>query len=299
MSLPVHGRFPFSPITNRKDYSWPDGKRLAMFVALNIESFGFGLEPGPAFGAALPMPDQKNWSWREYGNRVGLWRLLSLFDEFSMPAAHLVNSVMYQTHPEVFPALRARGDEIVGHGRTNSEKQGILPEESERNLVNEATAEFARNEKTRPTGWMSPHMMQSHCTPELLAGAGYKYMMDWPCDDQPFWVNTKSGKLLHVPYPLETNDFGPTLTLHHDPVQFTDTVFRQFEEMSEQCVHQPLVFSISLHTMIFGQPHRLRALRQLFRSIFSHQNFSRVWLTRPGEIAKYCASLPAGVVPDC
>jgi peptidoglycan/xylan/chitin deacetylase (PgdA/CDA1 family) len=297
MALPTHGRFEYSPLPQRPDYSWPGNKRLAMYVALNIETFGFGMEVGPVLGNALPMPDQRAYSWREYGNRIGFWRLLELFDELKLPAAHLVNSYLYDTHPAIIEAIRKRGDELVGHGRTNSEKPGILKEADEKNLIGEATAAITRYEGRAPAGWMTPMMMQSTVTPDLLKEAGYCYMMDWPCDDQPYWLRTRAGPLLYIPYPVETNDFGTTLQLHHGPVQFMDTVVRQFEEMIEQSARQPLVFALSLHTMIMGQPHRLRALRDGLRRILAHPHFDRVWLTRPGEIASYCESLPAGTVP--
>ena len=297
MALPTHGRFEYSPLPQRPDYSWPGNKRLAMYVALNIETFGFGMEVGPVLGNALPMPDQRAYSWREYGNRIGFWRLLELFDELKLPAAHLVNSYLYDTHPAIIEAIRKRGDELVGHGRTNSEKPGILKEADEKTLITEATAAIARYEGRAPAGWMTPMMMQSTVTPDLLKEAGYRYMMDWPCDDQPYWLRTRAGPLLYIPYPVETNDFGTTLQLHHGPVQFMDTVVRQFEEMIEQSARQPLVFALSLHTMIMGQPHRLRALRDGLRRILAHPRFDRVWLTRPGEIAAYCESLPAGTVP--
>jgi len=297
MALPTHGRFEYSPLPQRPDYSWPGNKRLAMYVALNIETFGFGMEVGPVLGNALPMPDQRAYSWREYGNRIGFWRLLELFDELKLPAAHLVNSYLYDTHPAIIEAIRKRGDELVGHGRTNSEKPGILKEADEKTLIKEATAAITRYEGRAPAGWMTPMMMQSTVTPDLLKEAGYRYMMDWPCDDQPYWLRTRAGPLLYIPYPVETNDFGTTLQLHHGPVQFMDTVVRQFEEMIEQSARQPLVFALSLHTMIMGQPHRLRALRDGLRRILAHPRFDRVWLTRPGEIAAYCESLPAGTVP--
>ncbi|HWP88424.1 MAG TPA: polysaccharide deacetylase family protein, partial [Burkholderiales bacterium] len=296
-ALPTHGRFEYSPLPQRPDYSWPGNKRLAMYVALNIETFGFGMEVGPVLGNALPMPDQRAYSWREYGNRIGFWRLLELFDELKLPAAHLVNSYLYDTHPAIIEAIRKRGDEVVGHGRTNSEKPGILKQADEKTLIKEATAAITRYEGRAPAGWMTPMMMQSTVTPDLLKEAGYRYMMDWPCDDQPYWLRTRAGPLLYIPYPVETNDFGTTLQLHHDPVQFMDTVVRQFEEMIEQSARQPLVFALSLHTMIMGQPHRLRALRDGLRRILAHPRFDRVWLTRPGEIAAYCESLPAGTVP--
>jgi peptidoglycan/xylan/chitin deacetylase (PgdA/CDA1 family) len=297
MALPTHGRFDYVPLSKRADYSWPGGKRLAMYVALNVETFGFGMEIGPALGNAMPMPDHRNWSWREYGNRVGVWRLLDLFDELQLPAAHLVNSYLYETHPDVPAAIRARGDEFIGHGRTNSEKPGARPEDDERKLIAEATATIRRHEGRAPAGWMTPLMMPSAVTLDLLKEAGYRYALDWPADDQPYWMRTRAGPILNVPYPLETNDFVPILQLHHDPVQFADTFVRQFEEMVETSVRYPQVFAISLHTMVFGQPHRVRALRDGLRRILRHPDFDRVWLTRPGEIAAYCETLPEGVVP--
>lgn len=297
MTLPTHGRFDYSALPKRPDYSWPGGKRLAMYVALNVETFGFGMETGPVLGGALPMPDHRNWSWREYGNRVGFWRLLELFDELGLPAAQLVNSYLYETHPDIPAAIRKRGDEFVGHGRTNSEKPGARSEDDERTLIAEATAAIERHEKRPPAGWMTPLMMPSSVTLDLLKEAGYRYVLDWPCDDQPYWMRTRAGALLNVPYPVETNDFVPILQLHHDPLQFMATVVRQFEEMLDQSARQPLVFSLSLHTMVSGQPHRLRALRDGLRHMLGHRDFNRVWLTRPGEIAAHCAALPPGTVP--
>lgn len=297
MVLPTHDRFDFSPISKRPDYSWPGGKRLAMYVALNVETFGYGMEVGPVLGNAMPMPDHRNWSWREYGNRVGVWRLLDFFDQIRLPACHLTNSYLYDTHPDIPAAIRARGDEFIGHGRTNSEKPGARPEDDERALIAEAVAAIKRNEGKAPAGWMTPLMMPSKVTLDLLKEAGFRYVLDWPADDQPFWMRTRSGPLLSVPYPLESNDFVPILQLHHDPVQFADLLVRQFEEMLESSDRWPQVFPISLHTMVFGQPHRLRALRSAFDRMLNHPKFDRVWLTRPGEIAAYCETLPKGTVP--
>ena len=129
MPLPTHERFPFSPLPSRADYSWPGDKRLALYVALNVETFGYGM-PAAVLGAAPPPPDHRNWPWREYGNRTGFWRLLDLFDEMELPVAHLVNAYLYETHPEIPAAIRKRGDEFVGHGRTNSERVGGRPGEA-------------------------------------------------------------------------------------------------------------------------------------------------------------------------
>lgn len=198
MNLPTHGRFNYSPLPKRPDYNWPGGKRLAMYVAVNVETFGFGMEIGTVLGSALPPPDHRNWSWREYGNRVGFWRLLELFDQFKIPAAHLVNSYLYNTYPEIMQAIRERGDEFVGHGRTNSERPGARPEQDERALIAEATGAILSHEGHPPSGWMTPLMAQSKVSLDLLKEAGYRYVLDWPCDDQPIWMNTRAGPLLSI-----------------------------------------------------------------------------------------------------
>ena len=122
MQLPDHGRFAYSPITARPDWSWPEGRRLAFYIGLNIEHFAFGEGLGAELAPGGGPPDVLNWSWREYGNRVGVWRLLELFDELRLPCSVLVNSTIYDHAPQIPAAFRARGDEIVGHGRSNSER---------------------------------------------------------------------------------------------------------------------------------------------------------------------------------
>ncbi|MGE0748366.1 MAG: polysaccharide deacetylase, partial [Rhodospirillales bacterium] len=126
---------------------------------------------------------------------------------------------------------------------------------------------------------------------------GYRYLLDWAADDQPFWMKTRRGRILSVPYPVEINDYVAAVQLHFDPVQFVEAMVRQFEELVEQSARQPLVCAISLHTNIFGQPHRLRVLREGLRRIRANPRFERVWVTRPGDIAAFCDGLPAGVVP--
>ena len=139
--LPTHGRYDYSNITTRPDYSWPGGRRLAVYLALNIEAFGFGVGKG----AAIAPPDQAQshsvYSWRDYGNRVGIWRLFELLDELGLPAEAQMNAAVYETAPDIPAKLRARGDEILGHGLTNSDEQGHLAEDRERALIAEATAD--------------------------------------------------------------------------------------------------------------------------------------------------------------
>ena len=123
MTLKTHGRYDYSAITERKDYSWPGGKRLAVYLGLNIEHFAYGAGEGHLLTVANPPPDPRTFAWRDYGNRVGAWRLLELAEALQLPMALLVNTELYDYCPEMVAAWSARGDEIVAHGRTNAERQ--------------------------------------------------------------------------------------------------------------------------------------------------------------------------------
>ena len=131
-----------------------------------------------------------------------------------------------------------------------------------------------------------------------LKEAGYRYMVDWPCDDQPYFMKTRAGPLLNVPYAVETNDYLSVIHLRQDAPVYEEVVIRQYEELLEQSVERPLVFAISLHTFIMGQPHRLKMLRNIFRRIREHKDFSRVWLTTPGAIADHCLAMKPGIMPE-
>jgi len=297
MDLPKHDRYDYSPIVERPDYSWPDGKRLAFYIALNVEHFAFGEGMGHTPTEPAPPPDARNYAWRDYGLRVGVWRIFDLLDELKLPACHLLNSAVYDHAPQITDRIRARGDEIVGHGRTNSERQADYPEAGEAALIREATDVIAQREGTPPRGWMGPWISESTVTPDLLKEAGYAYLMDWPCDDQPFWMRTRSGPILSVPYPVEINDSPAHLNRRHTAVDFKEMLTDQFDQMVELAKKQPLVMGLALHTFIVGQPYRLRQLRRALEHIVNHPRAKTVWFTRPGDIASHVMALPDGMVP--
>jgi allantoinase len=297
MLLPRHDRYDYSPIPRRPHYAWPGGRRLAVHIALNIEAFAFGRGLGHVLGFESPPPGHRDYCWRDYGNRVGVWRLFDLLDELGLPANHLVNSAVFEECPDIAAAIRGRGDEVIAHGRTNAERPGQLWEADEARLIAEVTETLTRHVGRRPRGWMAPWMSNSLVTPDLLKEAGYDFVMDWPCDDQPIWLRTRAGRLLSVPYPLEINDSPQLLVRHHTATDFARMIVDQFEEMLRQSEKQPLVCGIALHTMVVGQPYRLRVLREALAHIARHPQRDAVWLARPGEIADHVMALPAGTVP--
>ncbi len=282
--LRSHDRFNFSPIVDRPVYEWPNGNRLAVYVALNVEVFPFGEGMAPELGPRQPEPDVFNFSSRDWGNRVGIWRLLELLDAYDIPCAANLNTEIYESCPQIARALRARGDEIVGHGRTNAERQAEMSEEDETRMIREVTERIAREEGRAPLGWMGPWVNETLVTPDLLHEAGYLYVMDWAHDDQPTWLRTRNnGRLLSVPYARPTNDLPMMLGAKVAPAVWVDMLIDQFDEMLEQARRQPIVFNLSLHPYLVGHAFRLRHFRRLLVHIAAHR--SEIWLTRPGDIA--------------
>jgi allantoinase len=296
MGLRTHNRYGYVPLRGRADYTWPTGRRLAVYFALNLEHFAYGEGLGAELAPGGPQPDILNFAWRDYGNRVGAWYMLDAFDALKLPMAALVNSAMYDYAPGLVAACRARGDEIVGHGRTNAERQGGLDEAAERALIGEATTRLTEAEGRPPEGWLGPWISHSHVTPDLLAEAGYRYLLDWCMDDQPVWFRCRDGKrILAVPYPQEVNDIPQIVGRKVGGAAFADIIIDQFDEMLELSATRPLVMGVALHAYLVGQPHRLRHLKRALRHIAKHRE--RIWLTTPGQIARHCIELPAGIVP--
>jgi allantoinase len=288
VTLGTHNRNEYAPITQRPAFEWPQGKGLAVYIGVNLEHFAFGEGLGAELAPGGPQPDVLNYAWRDYGNRVGAWRMLDVMDALDMPATVLVNSEMYSYAPSLIAAHRARGDEIAGHGRSNSERQSTLSEAEETALIAEATAVITAAEGQPPAGWLSPWIAESQITPDLLQEAGYSYTLNWCMDDQPVWMRTRSGPLLSVPYPQEVNDIPAIIARKDGPADFAALITDSFDEMLDQATQQPLVMGIALHPYIVGQPARLRHLRQALRHVCARR--SDIWLTTAGNIAQAFAA---------
>jgi len=295
--LPQHSRYDYVPLPERRDYSWPDGKRLAFVITSNVEWFACGAGLGHDPAKTGEPQTHRNYSWRDYGNRIGIWRLLELFDELRLPAAHNTNSLVYDYAPQIMAAIRKRGDEVVAHGRSNAENLRGLWQPDEERILREVTETIARHEGAPPAGWMSSGAYETAHTLDLLKELGYRYVMDWPMDDQPVWLRTRAGPILSMPYPIELNDSQVVIHRKQDAADFCDMIVDQFDEMIEQCERHPLVMNLSVHTYVFGQPFRLRRLRAALRHCQQHAAAGRVWFTVPREIAEFCYRLEPGLIP--
>ncbi len=296
MELRKHGRYAFSALPDRPLYEWPEGKRLAMCVCNNIEIFSFREGLG-SDSATLNAPQtHRNFAWRDYGNRVGMWYLFDLLEELGLPASHNANSFVLREHPEILARILQRNDEIIGHGRSNGERQDVLSPEDERKLIQDATNEIERLSGRKPKGWMGPYFAQSEVTLDLLEEAGYEFMLDWPVDDQPIWMKTRNGRILSVPYSVELND-SPSMAFRQESMMsFERMIVDQFDEMLEQSRKYPLVFTVILHPFIIGHPYRLRALRRALDHVLNHRE--ELWVTTVGGVNDHIRQLPEGTLPN-
>jgi allantoinase len=299
--LPSHGRFDYQGIHDRVHYRWPNGAGLAVYLGFNIEHFAFGEGLGAAIGPVSPPPDVLNHSWREYGNRVGAWRCLDLFASLGLPAAALINTALYEHCPQLVAACVARGDELVGHGHTNAERQGAWSEDRERELLLACRRLMQSHSGQAPDGWLSPWISESVHTPDLLAQTGYLYTLNWCHDDQPLpmrtRMRTRSGQpLWAVPYPQELNDIPMIIARHMDAKDFAQMIIDQLDEMLAQTAgasSPPLVMGIALHPYIVGQPYRLRHLRRALEHVAAARDAGRVWMTTPGAICAHAQQVCA------
>ena len=280
-ALKTHGRYAYSAISRRRDYHWPGKKRLAIYIGFNVEHFDFGAGLGAALGPKSPEPDVLNYSWRDYGNRVGVWRCFELFDSLKLPVGALINTALYDYCPEVVEAHVRRGDELIGHGHTNSERQADLPEDKEHALLVFCRKTIQERSKVAPRGWLSPWISESFLTPDLLKETGYEYTLNWCHDDQPTQLDTRAGKLWSIPYPQELNDIPMIALRQMDGRDFADMIVDNYDEMLRQSKQQPLVMGIALHPYLVGQPYRLRHLRRALQHIVKQK---KAWLTTPGKI---------------
>ncbi len=284
--LTHHGRYDFSPITERPDFEWPGGRRLAIHVGLNVEWFSFDGEKGAVLAQAKPAPDVMNYAWRDYGNRVGIWRMFDLFDQLGIPVAGLLNDAVADHAPQIVERFRTRGDEIVAHGHANSQAPGELPTEEERAIVEHSRHRLFEATGTMPKGYLAPLISESAHTPDLLRGAGYEYLLDWAHDEQPVWMRTAHGPILSVPYPQELNDVPQVMARMREADEFAAMILSAFDLHRRECAHRPVVMGIALHPYLMGQAHRFAHLERALTELCTRAG-DEVWFTTPGSISDH------------
>lgn len=285
-----HQRYAYSSIEHQVLPVWPQGKKLALYIAMNLEHFAFGLPEGAKLSQAANRLDVLNYAWRDYGNRVGGWYLADLFADLSIPPAVIANTAIIDYCPQLLDRwIGLPGSELIGHGHTNSQRQGDLSREDEFALIANCQQRLSAYQQSPVAGWLSPWISESHDTPDLLRQNGFSYTLNWAHDDRPVALQTAHGDLLSVPYPQEINDI-PTIIPNGTSIEtFCSMIESQFIEMKHRAEQRPQVMGIALHPYIVGQPFRLHHLRQTLKKIVAQ--CEDVWITTPGEIASHSLNI--------
>jgi allantoinase len=261
-------RIAYSPIAGRPSLKLPNGARMAVWVIVNVEEWDINqtmprtvLTP-PAGGS--PMPDIPNWAWHEYGNRVGFWRMLKVFDEFKIPGVLAINGSALAAYPPIAEAALQRDWEFMGHGFTQRNMQKV---ENEREDIRKTADVIAAATGKRPRGWLGPGLTETWETPDLLKEEGYDYVADWVLDDQPVWLKTKTTPIVNIPYTQECNDVAMMLIQHHKASEYYDRAIDQFEQIYDDAADSARVMALVVHPYIMGAPHRLKYFRRIFEII--------------------------------
>jgi allantoinase len=261
-------RLSYSAIIDRPPLRLPGGKRMVVWTIVNVEEWDID-RPMPRTvitppAGGVPKPDIPNWAWHEYGNRVGFWRMLEVFDELRIPASLAINGSAIAAYEPIARAAAHRNWEFIGHGFTQKNMQKV---ENEAEDIARTTEAIARFSGRRPRGWLGPGLTETWETPDRLVEAGYEYVCDWVLDDQPVVLKTRAGPIVNVPYTQECNDVAMMLIQHHRASEYADRAIDQFEQLAHDARDSARVMAIVVHPYIMGAPHRLKYFRKAIAHI--------------------------------
>ncbi|OBC01032.1 polysaccharide deacetylase [Mycobacterium sp. 852013-50091_SCH5140682] len=266
-------RISYSAITDRPARRLPDGKRMAVWLIVNVEEWS-PTEPMPRTvlsppAGGVPTPDIPNWCWHEYGNRVGFWRLLNVIDKHEIPAVLAINGSAIEAYPSITDAALHRQWEFIGHGFTQKNMQKVADERAD---IQATTKAILGATGRAPRGWLGPGLTETWETPDLLVEEGYEYVCDWVLDDQPTVLRTRTKPITSIPYTQECNDVAMMLIQHHPASEYRQRAIDQFDQLYADSADSARVMALVVHPYIMAVPHRLRYLDEALAHIRSHDD---------------------------
>ncbi|MEL7297906.1 MAG: polysaccharide deacetylase [Pseudomonadota bacterium] len=293
--------YDYTPITQRSRLSWPDGKRVALVFTFNLETWDLTKdsdEPYYAGGPAI-LPDSlpahtadfPNYCWREYGQRVGIWRLYELFDAMGIQASCTTNAVTFERRREMVDACLERGWELLAH---NYEQSELLTKfahdiDAERDVIQRSIAMYEQYTGRRPLGWLSSSLRGTTNTCSILAAEKFKFYCDLMNDDQPYLVDTDQGSIVSTPYSNEINDFTLLTRRGHTTDEFRDILKEELTVLHEEGEQQARIMNVGLHPHVSGRAYRIRGLREFIEYA---QSLPHVWWTTREAIADHYLANP-------
>ena len=278
-------RVDYLPIHDRPKIIWPDKAKIALWVAPNIEHYEYtpetphGRDPWPR----VPHPDVREFSYRDYGNRVGFWRMLDSMDRYRIRCTVSLNMAVLEHFPEIGRAIVDRPWDIMSHGIYNTRYMYGMTDDDEMRFYRDNIDTLYEHTGKKLKGMLGPACSETENMPDLMAKSGLIYTADFLHDDQPVPINVQTGKLVSVPYSVELNDHV-LFTANYDGDGFVRRCIDQFDRLYSESSQSGRVMCIPLHPFLIGQPHRIKYLDKVFQYISQYEG---VWQTTADEIAEY------------
>jgi len=258
-------RAPFSAIVDRPPLRLPGGARVVVWTIVNLEVWDIGRPMArqilPAPTGQVLLPDVPNWSWHEYGMRVGFWRFHGLFERLGICPTLSINARVCDDYERVAAAARDAGWEFMGHAW---DQMPIHKHDDQRGMIHRSMDRLQQFTGTRPVGWLGPGLTQTLDTPELLREAGVQYIGDWVWDDEPCEIATAHGPLVTLPYTVELNDIPTMIVQHHESAYWATRCKDTFDRLHQEGADRAKIMAIAIHPYISGQPHRIRYLEEVY-----------------------------------
>ena len=271
MTLP-RDRAPYSAIVDRPPLKLPDGARMVLWSIVNLEVWDIArpmarqILPPPQGNVLLP--DVPNWSWHEYGMRVGVWRFFDLYRKLGIRPTLAINARVCEDYPRVAQEAKDAGWEFMGHVYDQAPMHKI---DDPRAMIHKSLDVIENFTGKRPRGWLGPGLTELLDTPELLAEAGIKYIGDWVWDDEPARIQTANGPLVTLPYTVELNDIPTMMVQHHESPYWEVRCRDTFDRLYQEGADRAKIMAIAIHPYISGQPHRIKYLEQVYDYARQHE----------------------------
>ena len=289
MTPSKYGPFKYSPIKSRPKLAWPNGAKVALWINPNVEFFALDdVMPGTnnerVPRAQAHIPNVRNWSLRDYGNRVGVWRLMETMSRHGMRGTAATNSEVCNHHPEVIAEMVRLGWEIMGHNETNALRLSEMKPEDERASILRALDTIEKQSGQRPKGWLGAGLGETWSTLEYLSEGGVRYICDWVNDDQPYTMQLGRPPMVSLPYTLQVNDVPAYYDFKQSVPEFEAMMCRQFDTLYREGAGSGRVMAIAVHPFVTGQAHRIQALDNALKYICGHDG---VWKATGWEIVQH------------
>jgi len=258
-------RVAYSAIVDRPPLKLPNDARIVLWTIVNYEVWDISRPMArqviPAPTGQVLLPDVPNWSWHEYGMRVGCWRFYELFKRLGIKPTLAANARICEDYPRVAEQAKKDGWEFMGHAY---DQLPIHKNDNQEAMINRSMEVIEKFTGTRPVGWLGPGLTQTLDTPELLAKAGVQYIGDWVYDDEPTVIKTSEGPLVTLPYTVELNDIPMMIVQHHESDYLLKRAIDQFDRLYTEGKDRCKIMSLAIHPYISGQPHRIKYLEAIY-----------------------------------